>query len=70
MKAKQMKVLLTLSAAVMTAGTLFAQVPAPEAAAQIERSTKTEKSMILSKDLEVPYISTPLAWNALRISSA
>ena len=57
MIAKKMKVLLTLSAAVMTAGTLFAQVPAPEAAAQIERSTKTEKSMIISKDLEVPYIS-------------
>lgn len=58
MNLNRMKSIFAAGIGILIAAGSFAQVPAPEAAANLERTTKANKNIVLSKDLEVPYIST------------
>ena len=51
------KLLLLCTAGIFCAGTLSAQVPAPEAAENMENVTEAGEGVVLSRTLEVPFIS-------------
>ena len=52
-----LKQILSLSFTMLFAAGLSAQVPAPTEAANMENATAAAKNLVLSTDLEVPYLS-------------